>query len=62
LTAGVDFESWEAGLVAIAVVNAVGVCGAGRVADAAVASTVVVIARWTVLGIARTGSPQVSSI
>ena len=52
MTAGVDFESWEAGLVVIVVINVVGICGAGRVADAgAVASTVVIIARWTILGI-----------
>jgi len=52
LTAGVDFKSWEAGLVTIMVVNVVGVRGAGRVADAgAVASTIVVIAYWTILGI-----------
>jgi len=48
----VGFEGWEAGLVAIVVINAVGVCGAGHIAGAGAAtSTVVIIARWTILDI-----------
>ena len=47
-----DFEGWEASLVAIMVINAVGICGAGRVAAAgAAASTIIVITHWTILGI-----------
>jgi len=59
LNGGVDFEGWEAGLVAIAVINAVGVCGAGRVAGAgAAASTVLgigVVAAWIVHEVALAG-------
>jgi len=46
LTAGVDFESWEAGLVAIAVEAVVDVSGAGHDSAAGAASIVIaVIAR-----------------
>ena len=43
LTAGVNFESWKASLIAIIVINAVGVCGAGHVAGAGAATSTVAI-------------------
>jgi len=52
LTAGVDFEGWEAGLVAIAVEAVADVSGGGHDSAAGAASIIIaVVARRAVLGI-----------
>jgi len=48
---GVDVGCCEEGLVTVAVVAAVGIGGAGLIADAAGGAVVVVDTRWVVLGI-----------